>query len=51
MAAWSLAGFTVLTLMAALVLAGLDASRMGTARVVFTALLRSRSSRTRAPGA
>ena len=35
MAAWSLAGFTVLVLMAALVLAGLDASRMGTARVVF----------------
>jgi hypothetical protein len=34
-AAWLLAGFTVLVLVAALVLAGLDASRMVLARIVF----------------
>jgi hypothetical protein len=37
-AAWSLAGFTVLVLVAALVLAGLDASRMVLARIVFYGL-------------
>ena len=35
MVAWSLAGFTVLVLAAALVLAGLDAGRMTAGRVVF----------------
>ena len=35
MAAWSLAGFTVLVLVAALVLSGLDASRMVAARIAF----------------
>jgi hypothetical protein len=39
MAAWSLAGFTMLMLVAALVLAGLDASRMGVARIVFYGIL------------
>ena len=38
MAAWLLAGFTVLVLVAALVLAGLDASRMVLARIVFYGL-------------
>ena len=35
MAAWSLAGFTVLVLVAALVLTGLDASRIAAARIAF----------------
>jgi hypothetical protein len=39
MAAWLLAGFTMLMLVAALVLAGLDASRMGVARIVFYGIL------------
>ena len=39
MAAWSLAGFTVLMLVPALLLAGLDASRMGVARIVFYGIL------------
>lgn len=34
-AAWSLAGFTMLVLVAALVLAGLDAGRMTVGRVAF----------------
>jgi hypothetical protein len=37
-AAWSLTGFTVLVLVAALVLAGFDASRMVLARIVFCGL-------------
>jgi hypothetical protein len=49
MAAWSLAGFTLLVLAAALVLAGIDASRMTAGRVIFTPLPRSRSSCTRGP--
>ena len=43
MAPWSLAGFTVLVLVAALVLAGLDASRMSVARIVFYGVSRGGS--------